>query len=111
MHLLCMHSTLHVPGSTTGQLGASCTPSTALAWLWSTPGSSSMCAAQQLAVHSQEDDLEACSCTRRRTNSNDDKSDDKGGVERDSVVSIASTHSDLLDSRSTWINSFNICKK
>eukprot|EP00983_Pelagomonas_calceolata_P004196 136720-Pelagomonas_calceolata.AAC.2 len=30
--LLCMHSLLHVPVSATGQLGASCAPSTALAW-------------------------------------------------------------------------------
>eukprot|EP00983_Pelagomonas_calceolata_P060927 1146590-Pelagomonas_calceolata.AAC.1 len=33
-----------------------------------------LCALHQQAVHSQEDDLEAsCSCTRRRTNSTDDR--------------------------------------
>eukprot|EP00983_Pelagomonas_calceolata_P116632 1160330-Pelagomonas_calceolata.AAC.6 len=38
-------SPLLVPVSATGQLMASCVPSIALAWLWSVPGSSSMCAA------------------------------------------------------------------
>eukprot|EP00983_Pelagomonas_calceolata_P009676 313157-Pelagomonas_calceolata.AAC.4 len=41
----CACTPLLVPMSATAQLGPSCIPSTALAWLWGAPGSSSMCTA------------------------------------------------------------------
>eukprot|EP00983_Pelagomonas_calceolata_P096249 1158106-Pelagomonas_calceolata.AAC.5 len=54
VHALYIYT--HVPVSAAGQLCASYTPSTTLAWLWSAPGSSSMCCSSKQFT---EDDLKA----------------------------------------------------
>eukprot|EP00983_Pelagomonas_calceolata_P113034 1159946-Pelagomonas_calceolata.AAC.5 len=71
---------LLVPVGATGQLWASRMPGIALAWLWSTQGSSSTCNIKQFT----EDDLEACSYLRRRMNSSADRgsADEGGGGQR-----------------------------